>query len=58
MDRQKSGKEELTEMNKWFTELTGPGSKTAERVAILRASESMKPESLARSCFQMAMIAL
>lgn len=41
---------ELTEINKWFVELTGPGSKTAERVAILRAGESMKPEG-ERICF-------
>jgi methyltransferase (TIGR00027 family) len=37
-------------MSKWFKESTDPGSKTAERVAILRAGESMKPEG-ERICF-------
>lgn len=45
-----NGKEEITEMSKWFKESTDPGSKTAERVAILRAGESMKPEG-ERICF-------
>lgn len=46
----KNGDEEITKMSKWFKELTGPGSKTAERVAILRAKESMKPDG-ERICF-------
>lgn len=45
-----NGDKELTEISKWYGELTGPGSKTAERVAILRAGESMKPEG-ERICF-------
>jgi hypothetical protein len=32
----KNSDEEITKMSKWFKELTGPGSKTAERMAILR----------------------
>jgi len=50
MENPKNGNEELTEMSKWFKELTDSGSKTAERVAILRAGESMRPEA-ERICF-------
>jgi len=49
-DIMKNTARELTEMDRWFKELTGPGSKTAERVAILRAGESMRPEA-ERICF-------
>lgn len=50
MEGHNSNAKELFDISKWFKELTGPGSKTAERVAILRASESMKPEG-ERICF-------
>lgn len=50
IDQTPNGNKELAEMSKWFKESTGPGSKTAERVAILRAGESMKPEA-ERICF-------
>ena len=56
MESLKNDDEELTEMSKWsiemkmFSELAGPGSKTAERVVNLRASESQKPEE-ERICY-------
>lgn len=50
MGCRKSNDEELADMSKWFKEQTGPGNKTAERVAILRAGESMKPDDK-RICF-------
>jgi len=56
MESLKNDDEELTEMSKWsremkmFSELAGPGSKTAERVVNLRASESQKPEG-ERICY-------
>jgi methyltransferase (TIGR00027 family) len=50
MDSKKSSDEELADISKWFKEQTGPGNKTAERVAILRAGESMRPADK-RICF-------